>query len=515
MTTGRRAAIGKDQSSQRTRLRGTMTEILHPTPGSLLQSNEPARFLADYPEYEHTRALDDVRRTEYGYLDRDDHVYLDYAGAGLGAGTQYRAHAERLTDHFFGNPHSENPASRASTELVEQARAAVLAHFNASPEEYAVIFTANATAACRLVGEAYPFEQDNRFVLTADNHNSVNGIREYARANRTSTKYVPGTGDDLRVDGDVLGAVLADHPRKLRGPAGLFAYPAQSNFSGVRHPLDWIDLAHQHGFDVLLDAAAFVPTSPLDLSAVHPDFVTVSWYKLFGYPTGLGCLIARREALGRLRRPWFSGGTIHAVSVQGDWHAMAGGEEAFEDGTVNFLAIPDVEFGLRWLRDLGVEAIGERVRCLTGWLLHRLSGLTHDNGAAMARIYGPQDTAGRGGTVAFNFLDPDGRVVDERLVEREAAAARISLRTGCFCNPGAGELAFNIGSTSLRGRIGRRVRTIDDYLRVLKLPSGGAVRVSFGLASNVADVEGLIAFAERTYRDRAASAEGLPPRERC
>ncbi|HEU5353988.1 MAG TPA: aminotransferase class V-fold PLP-dependent enzyme [Actinocrinis sp.] len=483
--------------------------------GGLLRSSEPAGFLTDYPQYERTRILDEARRTEYSHLDRTGHIYLDYTGACLAATAQYRAHSERLTDQCFGNPHSENPASRASTERVERARAAVLSHFNADPNEYAAIFTANATAACRLVGESYRFEHDNRFVLTFDNHNSVNGIREYARGRRTAVHYVSGDGEELRTDTELVKSALSKQVIGRRGPAGLFAYPAQSNFSGVRHPLDWIELAHRHGFDVLLDAAAYVPTNRLDLSVVQPEFVTVSWYKLFGYPTGLGCLIARREALARLRRPWFSGGTIQAVSVQGDWHAMAPDESAFEDGTVNFLAIPDVEFGLRWLHNLRLDLIGERVQSLTGWMLQRLGALTHGNGEPMARIYGPRDTEDRGGTVAFNFLDPHGHVVDERLVEREAAAARISLRTGCFCNPGAGELAFGIGRGALRGRIGRKSRGIDEYLRTLRLPSGGAVRVSLGLVSNVADVEGFIAFAERTYRDRPASSEGLPPRERC
>jgi selenocysteine lyase/cysteine desulfurase len=480
-----------------------------------LRNGEPARFLSDYPQYERTRMLDEARRTEYAHLDRTGHVYLDYTGACLAASAQYRAHAERLTDQCYGNPHSENPASRASTERIERARAAVLAHFNADPAEYAAIFTSNATAACRLVGESYRFEHDNRFVLTFDNHNSINGIREYARASRTPVHYIPGDSEDLRTDTELVRTALAKHVIGRRGPAGLFAYPAQSNFSGVRHPLDWIELAHEQGFDVLLDAAAYAPTNRLDLSVVQPEFMAISWYKLFGYPTGLGCLIAKREALARLRRPWFSGGTIQAVSVQGDWHAMAPDESAFEDGTVNFLAIPDVEFGLRWLHTLGLDAIGERVNCLTGWTLDRLGELSHGNGTPLVRIYGPRDAKERGGTVAFNFLDPQGRVVDERLVEREAAAARISLRTGCFCNPGAGELAFDIGRSALRGRIGRRTRSIDEYLRNLRLPSGGAVRISLGLASNVADVETFVEWAERTYRDRPADSEGLPPRERC
>ena len=493
-----------------------------------LSEDAMTAFLAAYPRYERTTLLDDVRQTEYPYLDGEGHAYLDYTGAGLAAVSQYRSHAERLAEGCFGNPHSANPASIAATDLVEGCRSAVLEYFNADPKEYAAIFTSNATAACRLVGESYPFESDSRFVLTFDNHNSVNGIREYARARRARTEYVPGSGEELRVDESVLESTLAARSTGLfrgRGGGGsggaggnrvgLFGYPAQSNFSGVRHPLSWIDLAHRHGFDVLLDAAAFVPTNPLDLSAVHPDFVTVSWYKLFGYPTGIGCLIARHEALARLRRPWFSGGTIHAVSVQGDWHVMAGGAAAFEDGTVNFHSIPDIEYGLRWLRGLGVDVIGERVRCLTGWMLGRLAALTHSDGSPMTRIYGPLDTADRGGTVAFNFLDRQGRVVDERLVEREAAASMVSLRTGCFCNPGAGELAFGIGGTLLGGRVSKAVHSIDEYLQALRLPSGGAVRASLGLVSNTADVEQFITFAESTYRDRLVRADGLPPRERC
>jgi hypothetical protein len=146
---------------------------------------------------------------------------------------------------------------------------------------------------------------------------------------------------------DYTGAGL---PARLAAPRagarrGLFAFPAQSNFSGVRHQLSLVDLAHEHGYDVLLDAAAYVPSHRLDLSVVYPDFVPVSWYKMFGYPTGVGSPIVRRDALARLRRPWFAGGTISAVSVQGDWHAAADGEAGFEDGTPSFLNIPDVEFG--------------------------------------------------------------------------------------------------------------------------------------------------------------------------
>ena len=141
-------------------------------------------FEAAFPEYAATSRLDDLRATEYSYLDEGGHVYLDYTGAGLPARSQLRAHASRIGSGAYGNPHSENPTSSASTRLVEEARSAVLAFFNASPRDYAVIFTPNATGACRLVAEAYPWRHGKRLVLAADNHNSVNGhpgVRRRAR----------------------------------------------------------------------------------------------------------------------------------------------------------------------------------------------------------------------------------------------------------------------------------------------------------------------------------------------
>ncbi len=467
-------------------------------------------FHAAYPDYATTSRLDELRAAEYGYLDAGGHTYLDYAGAGLAADAQLRAHVTRLRGGCFGNPHSQNPASSASARLITEARAAVLAYFRARAGDYAVIFTPNATGACRLVGEAYPFRPRTPFVLTADNHDSVAGIREFARARGAVVRHVPLSAAGLRIAGHDLAVALGRGRRR-----GLFGYPAQSNFSGVQHPLGWVDVAQAAGYDVLLDAAAFVPANRLDLGVVRPEFVTVSFCKMFGYPTGVGCLLARRDALARLRRPWFSGGTVAGASGQGGWHRLADDESAFEDGTVNFLGIPDVTTGLAWLDGIGVELIGRRVGYLTGWLLDCLADLKHANGTPMVRLYGPRDTRARGGTVAFNFLDARGNVVDERAVARDASAAGIWLRTGCFCNPGAGERAFGLTRRDLRGLVRRDTRAVDDYLRLTGLPSGGAVRVSLGLASDLGDLDRFLDFAERTYRDAEPDRAGLPARTHC
>ena len=90
-----------------------------------------ADFAAGHPEFEQTRALDDLRASEYARLDRAGQVFLDYTAGGVYADAQIREHAALLTGGVFGNPHSTNVASLAMTRWVERARAYVLRYFNA------------------------------------------------------------------------------------------------------------------------------------------------------------------------------------------------------------------------------------------------------------------------------------------------------------------------------------------------------------------------------------------------
>jgi selenocysteine lyase/cysteine desulfurase len=425
-------------------------------------------------------------------------VYLDYTGGGLYAESQLRDHLALLSRNVFGNPHSTNPTSQAMTHLVERARRYVLDYFNAAPDEYVAIFTPNASGALKLVGEAYPFEDGDQLLLTTDNHNSVNGIREFAWAHGATVTYVPVVAPALRVDEAVLRAHL---DQTESGRHRLFAYPAQSNFSGVQHSLEWIALAQAHGWQVLLDGAAYVPTNRLDLGRWRPDFVSLSFYKMFGYPTGVGCLLARKATLRTLRRPWFAGGTISVASVQGrGWHSLRPDEAGFEDGTVNYLALPAVEIGLRHLAAIGLKTIHTRVACLTDWLLTTLLGLRHRNGAPLVRVFGPTDLQRRGGTIAFRLEDPDGIPHDYRQIEALAAAANISLRTGCFCNPGAGETAHHvtrdeIGQCFAGGHPWSFEQLYTSLLEDGHGKSLSTVRISVGLATNFADVFRFVQFA--------------------
>ena len=431
-----------------------------------------------------------LRAREFPRLDETGLAYLDYTGSALPSMRQLRAHDALLRDTIFGNPHAASGPSARSTAALDAARALLLAHLGADDAEYEVVFTANATAAVKLVAESYPFAPNGFCALSADNHNSLNGVREYARRAGARVAYLP-LDDELRLTN--AAAMLGE----LGAPPGpkLFGFPAQSNFSGVRHPLELIHVAQGAGFDVLLDAAAYLPTAALSLRTWHPEFVTLSFYKLFGLPTGIGALVARRDALARLRRPWFSGGTVEYVSVQNDRHSRLPGALGFEDGTPNFLGAATLPAGFALLADVGIDRVSGHVACLTNAMLQELLALRHETGSPVARLYGPSNCRERGGTIAFNVLTKDGTVVPYWSVDERAHVRRVAVRGGCFCNPGAAETAFafdpDLAARCLAEAGPQGQFTIQRFAECMgrdRRTAVGAVRLSLGMASNLADV---------------------------
>ena len=425
-----------------------------------------------------------LRAREFSRLDAQGLAYLDYAAAALYARSQADAYAERLRDGVFGNPHSQHAASRVSEAGLDGARAATLRFLDADPAIYDVVFTANASAALKLVGEAYPFGARRGLTLSADNHNSVTGLREYARAAGAPVAVLPLT---LHLTLDDPHARLA---QAVRAPApGLFAFPFRSNFSGAAHPLELVGAARSLGFDVLLDAAGLGPGGGLSLRTHPADFVALSFYKLFGLPTGLGALVARRGALACLRRPWFAGGTVAYVSVAHDRHRRLAGHAGFEDGTPDFLAAGAVVDGFRFLAQVDRRALADRLEALGGEVRTRLAALRHANGAPCVRLYGPAD--GRAPVVTFNLLDREGRIAAYDLAEARAVRAGVALRGGCFCNPGAAEAALGLGDAA----VAQCLDTLGEAFTPAALgacmggAAVGALRLSVGLPTVKRDLD--------------------------
>jgi selenocysteine lyase/cysteine desulfurase len=141
-----------------------------------------------------------------------------------------------------------------------------------------------------------------------------------------------------------------------------------------------------------------------------------------------------------------------------------------------------------------------RVSQLTTMMLAELASLRHKNGQSMTRVYGPANSQSRGGTVAFNVVDARGRMVPYQRVERCALERGVSIRGGCFCNPGAAERAFGFPAAETL-RCMNRARTegftIESFAECVGSDIAvGAVRASLGIASNEADIARLLEVVE-------------------
>lgn len=165
----------------------------------------------------------------------------------------------------------------------------------------------------------------SQFCYLTDNHTSVVGIRGITRPQGVGTMSVLPQEIEARSKTSQVTTSTEDECLV----AHLFCYPAQSNFSGRKYPLSYVRgiqcqhlypaCEHKGRWFVLLDASGFIGCSPLDLKQHPADFVPISFYKMFGFPTGLGALLVRNEAAELLKKAYFGGGTAAAYLVGEDY----------------------------------------------------------------------------------------------------------------------------------------------------------------------------------------------------
>jgi len=190
------------------------------------------------------------------------------------------------------------------------------------------------------------------------------------------------------------------------------------------------------------------------------------------------------------------------VSTLADLHSLEEGEAAFEDGTVNYLGLPAVGAGLAFMEAVGVELIQKRIMRLFAYLSAELRVLRHRNGRPLIRIYGPAESERRGAALAFNVLDRYGALIPHYEVEMRANEANISVRSGCFCNPGASEYALQYTGAEVLAcyqEAGAENLDKDRYAKCMGRKATGAVRASLGMASNFSDVHRFMKFIIGTY----------------
>ncbi|KAG6898004.1 hypothetical protein C0992_007493 [Termitomyces sp. T32_za158] len=468
-------------------------------------------FLRDFPEYRSTWILDTLRRTDYTRLEYTGETYVDYMGGALFPESLIKVHTDFLSRNVMGNTHSVSNSSKLSLQCADEARAAVLAFFNAPPE-YTVVFTANATGALKLVGESFPFTGGSSYVLGSDAHNSVHGIRQYATVRGANVAYIPSTPNGGFDPSAAKNILLRNRPRSRELAPSLFALTGQSNISNSKNPLSMIAYAASLGYYTILDAAALAPTSTFSLKEHPVDAMAISFYKMFGFPTGVGALVVKESFLAQLERPWFAGGTVDVVQVPGTIMTRAHKlHEQFEDGTINYLTLPAITDGLQFLSAY-LPFLPLRLSSLLHYFVDSLSLLSHDTtGSPVVRILSRLptrrlksvgDQTETGSTISLIFLDPKGEMIPNSFIEYSASKQFISLRTGCMCNPGAA--AAILGIQDDMGKLYPGV-TLKDFEHAVGRELG-VVRISLGLASNFQDVWKVLRFASMMGVEKARAA---------
>lgn len=269
---------------------------------------------------------------------------------------------------------------------------------------------------------------------------------------------------------------------------------------------------HKAATYTLLDAAALASTAPLDLSdaSTAPDFVALSFYKIFGFPN-IGALIVRKDSAHVLEsRKYFGGGTVEMiVAINDTWHAKkeTSLHERLEDGTLPFHSIFALDHAMNVHERLygpnPMKFISMHTAQLGKQLYDGLFSLKHSNGMPLCRIYKDEnavygDPSVQGSTIAFNVQLADGSLVGFAEVEEAADERNIYIRSGSLCNPGGVATYLNWSPAEMKAAHAAGHRCSSPTQIMLGKPTG-VVRVSLGAMSTAADVQNLLRFLEEVY----------------
>ncbi|XP_076025441.1 molybdenum cofactor sulfurase [Genypterus blacodes] len=449
-------------------------------------------------------------------------TYLDHAAATLYPESLLRDFCQDMSNNVYGNPHSRSPSSRLTHDTVEGVRYRILQHFNATPEEYSVIFTSGCTAALKLVAESFPWrlhtdnEAGSHFSYLTDSHTSVVGIRGLTSSLGVVTLPVSQQEVENGTKNIAQGEdVTCQTPH-------LFCYPAQSNFSGKKYPLSYVKgiqarhlypaCNHQGRWFVLLDAASHVSSSPLNLQECPADFIPISFYKMFGFPTGLGALIVHNNAAGILKKTYFGGGTAAAYLSGEDFYVHAANiSDRFEDGTISFLDIIALNHGFEALDRItgGMHNIQLHTFGLARYAYMLLSSLCHGNAQPVAQIYAEgqfESPSTQGAVLNFNLVDSHGHIIGYSQVDRMASLYNIHVRTGCFCNTGACQFFLGITNQQLKRNL-QAGHVCGDTIDLVNGQPTGSVRVSFGYMSTFEDCQKFLNFVVDCFVEKPVKVD--------
>ncbi|KMS99005.1 hypothetical protein BVRB_3g066130 [Beta vulgaris subsp. vulgaris] len=298
------------------------------------------QFIRTYPHYCETYQIDEIRAREYYNLSLSNQVCLDYIGIGLFSFSQLHNQLSLTYPSTSSSPPPLRPHSsdfpvfhlsyksvNLKNQLLEGGNESKLESaikkrirdfLNISEEDYSVVLTANRTSAFRLVAESYPFGSCKK-LLTVYDHDSeaVDAMISSSEKRGAQAMAAEFTWPRLRIHSSKLRSMITSK-RMTSKKRGLFLFQLQSRVTGARYSYQWMKVAQEHGWHVLLDACAVGPKDmdSLGLSLFKPDFLICSFYKVFGEnPSGFGCLFVKKSTISILETST-TAGIVSIVSAR-------------------------------------------------------------------------------------------------------------------------------------------------------------------------------------------------------
>ncbi|KAI4388398.1 hypothetical protein MLD38_000728 [Melastoma candidum] len=266
-------------------------------------------FLTMYPKFESTERIDHLRSNEYEHLcEASAKVCLDYCGFGLFSYLQMLQHWEssafslseitaNLSNHaLYGGGEKGTAEHDIKSRIME--------YLNIPENEYGLVFTFSRGSAFKLLAESYPFQAGKKLLTMFDHESqSVNWMAQCAKDNGAKVHSAWFKWPNLKLCSRELRKQIVNKKRRKRD-SGLFVFPVQSRVTGAKYSYQWMSLAQQHNWHVLLDAGSLGPKDmdSLGLSLFRPDFIITSFYRVFGSdPTGFGCLLIKKSVMSSLQ----------------------------------------------------------------------------------------------------------------------------------------------------------------------------------------------------------------------
>ena len=397
----------------------------------------------------------------------------------------------------YANPHSLSNISQNTGNQIEMIRKKILNYINADENIYTCVFTSGTTDSLKRIGEYFIWNNNTNYIYTIDNHTSVVGIREYA-LNKGSNVTVIDFNDNEEIN--ELNIMMRQEYKinnNCDEKINLFSMPAESNFSGKYYKKDLINkIKKKYGNCLFLyDTAKYISSNNLDLSDNLIDFCTISFYKMFGYPTGLGALIIKKESIKYLNKYYFGGGTVNISSSEKDYMISKNKfHEWMEDGSPNYLGIISLD------NLLNSKVNSKYIHKLTYHFYNSIRNAKYSNGNNIFILYDiPLDynysefCKNHGSIITFNLFKKNGDYFGYKEFEEICVLNNISIRTGCLCNTGACHKNLNISYDNLIYNLSKG-HSCSESVDLIDGKPTGVIRVSFCSTNTISEINLFLEF---------------------